>query len=279
MGGKPFAVIGPLLLGFAICIIGVFVVGCTIEFVYLHHSPLPITLYTLWAIIVLFNLFYNYFNAVFTNPGRVDDDEVLMSLKGSDESEANTPVCQKCNHRKPPRAHHCKVCNSCVLLMDHHCPWINNCVGYFNRRFFVLFLFWTGVGLVSYFVLVFEHVVKLLSKSPLPPNQPFPTWLVLGSWFYATGLAFAVNFLFGINLYLIGSGQTSIEWSANKRLKSQAKANGQVFHNAWDLGWKANCRDVFGDKHWIFWALPSRQKPKGNGINYETVSYKFPSQV
>jgi hypothetical protein len=127
--------------------------------------------------------------------------------------------------------------------------WINNCVGYFNRRFFILFLFWTGVGLLSYFFIVLEHVIKILfvrkfrhlpplppeislpfsiwlflslslsfpyahlQKLPMPPNQPLPTWLVIGSWFYSAGLTFAVNFLFGINIYLIGSGQTSIEWA------------------------------------------------------------------
>lgn len=54
--------------------------------------------------------------------------------------------CKKCYTIKAPKSHHCSICKRCVARMDHHCPWVNNCVGYYNQKFFLLFLVYVFLG-------------------------------------------------------------------------------------------------------------------------------------
>ena len=77
-----------------------------------------------------------------------DDNEYgntrAIYMKGRPGEEEDLGICYKCSSVKVPRSHHCKTCGKCVLKMDHHCPWIGKCVGYFNYRFYLMFLFYVG---------------------------------------------------------------------------------------------------------------------------------------
>lgn len=93
------------------------------------------------------NLVFNYFAAALTSPGYTS--EFREELRNFHEEEFEGE-CSTCRLPKPHNVHHCSACNKCVINLDHHCPWINNCVGFYNMRYFLLFLLYTCLGCLAW---------------------------------------------------------------------------------------------------------------------------------
>ena len=74
-----------------------------------------------------------------------------------DDDEKRKRYCLIFNAFKPERSKHCSICNECVLNMYHHCPWVNNCIGLFNKKFFLLFLFYGFIEVIYSFILFFYY--------------------------------------------------------------------------------------------------------------------------
>lgn len=110
---------------------------------------------------VIFFLTISHLKAVFCDPGLV---EYIHKIDIDDGNLHEWTICTRCEIRRPPRAHHCRICKRCIRRMDHHCPWINvtlnissahlillnnyffqNCVGEQNQMFFLQFLLYVGV--------------------------------------------------------------------------------------------------------------------------------------
>jgi len=110
----------------------------------------------LFGLIILFFVLLCHILCVFVNPGNPERSEVVLTspirksnefqLKSESLEQNSETFCKKCDQIRPIRSHHCKTCQNCILKMDHHCPWINNCVGYYNHKYFYLFLLYTNIG-------------------------------------------------------------------------------------------------------------------------------------
>ncbi|XP_020905949.1 palmitoyltransferase ZDHHC3 isoform X2 [Exaiptasia diaphana] len=128
------------------------------DYCIVNHVIIPTISESIWGTIhvIIFNtiallLLISHFRASFSDPGIVPlpteslDFSEINRNHTTQNGDSEWTACTKCEAYRPPRAHHCRICRRCIKKMDHHCPWINNCVGESNQKYFILFLFYTGV--------------------------------------------------------------------------------------------------------------------------------------
>lgn len=113
--------------------------------------------------------------------------------------------CRPCGAFKPPRAHHCKQCRHCVLMYDHHCPFIGQCLGYYNRKVFQLFLWYTVLGAAFSLVVYLWRLVHagVALQRAQRSSDPFDTH---GSLYLVSALVLVVVQLFVVLLVLCTVG-------------------------------------------------------------------------
>ena len=102
-----------------------------------------------------------------------------------------------CNVFKPDRCHHCSVCNKCNLNMDHHCPWVNNCIGFWNRKYFLLLLFYTVTTLLYYLLTMLSAIIDTIYWHLTVTQKDFKLEK------FATAFALDATFLFSLFLIVI----------------------------------------------------------------------------
>ncbi len=106
-----------------------------------HESIVAKTCVFVFHVLVAL-LLGSYVMCVFTDPGTTPVE--WHRLVASDERLASEFVfCRKSKMYRPLRSHFCSVTRRVVLNMDHFCPWVVNTVGFYNRKFFILFLLYT----------------------------------------------------------------------------------------------------------------------------------------
>jgi len=220
------------------------------------------------------NILFNYYSCVLTSPGFAPRESDLA------QSEESTPLSDEARVRKlkPDRSHYCHITKRQVLRMDHFCPWVGNCIGFFNYRYFYLFLFYMWSGCMYGICITVMPFLTCLHAGRGQPRNPIcmSRSQITFAFIITISVVCAVGLLLAFHTYLILSAQTTIEFYYNKFSGRARRHRAELFLNEFDLGRRKNWHAVFGAGKYSFsWMLPSWSPPPGDGFEYSTRSEMF----
>ena len=218
---------------------------------------------------------YTHTKTMTVSPGIVTSNmnfDLETHKYNHDSINVDELFCKKCNLSRPFRSHHCKVCNKCILKMDHHCPWVANCVGYYNQKFFYLFLFYATLGdliaSISLAPILFnidEKINKMNSDASF--IQLYEPVIVVIAFMMALSMTLAIGFLFVMQTIMISQNMTTIENKIYKDKKNSPYYTSDIWHNL---------SIVLGMESKIEWFIPIfTQNSYNNGVSYEKPTNNF----
>ncbi|CAO3591480.1 unnamed protein product [Absidia cylindrospora] len=248
-----------------------------------------------FQVLVPFNIFvlliyYNYYLAVTTNPGKIPSNwkppAFITELSNNKESNPDQPMttpprfCKTCQLYKPPRTHHCRYCHCCVLKMDHHCPWINNCVGIYNYPHFIRFIFFVNLSCTYVLVLLIWRTRCIMDairhfRFDAEPTTTEVIFLVI-NFVLSIVVLFSVGILGGYHLYCLLRNQSTIEaWERGKVETLIRRRKIPPFDYPFSFGVYKNICSVLGNNP-LLWLWPTRNGATGDGLIFEVPTHIDP---
>lgn len=150
--------------------------------------------------------------------------------------------------------------------------WVSNCVGFYNHRYFVLFLFYLWLG-CSYVAIMSFQPFRSTTNFKIPWRGWSSRGTIIFTFVITISISLAVGFMLLWQLYLAMTGQTTIEFYYNQYMSKKAANRGDSWQNPYNLGIRKNLHLFFGPSRFIInWFLPSNSPPPGDGISYITKS-------
>ncbi|XP_030193389.1 palmitoyltransferase ZDHHC3 isoform X3 [Gadus morhua] len=275
------------------------------DYVVIQYVLIPAYSDSVWCSLhgVVFNLILLlllacHAKAVFSDPGMVPLPETAIDFSDlRSQSRMNErvvcpkgcegwTVCSRCETYRPPRAHHCRVCQRCIRRMDHHCPWINNCVGELNQKYFIQFLFYTGLAsLYSMVLVVSAWVWRIRSEREGAAEgdgeeEEAPSKHLIVAHYI---ILLVESVLFGVfvmvifydQLVSIITDETPLEQMKNRLMKDRPSSSSQHQPHTHAHTRKPRIpllREVFGRGSMLLWLLPLHSTPpSAGGISYSAL--------
>ena len=231
-----------------------------IAYIFLFHQITPFSSSSFFIdffyVFIYFLMFWAYIIVMKCPAGSIP---LYWGFYIGDDDEKRKRYCLICNAFKPERSKHCSICNECVLNMDHHCPWVNNCIGFFNRKYFMQFIFYAEISFIYNFIF---SCIYLLGKIKIVKEGKI-NYIYYGfMWINCLAVGIA-SFLFGKFVYyhiqLVIKNSSTIENLDKENKDKYAK---------FCLSTEENIQQVFG-KNKLYWLLPiisEEGKPEGDGL-------------
>lgn len=206
-----------------------------------------------------------YWRGIMTDPGYIPESwqqgELSVEQVGQWARErkrsGEVRFCSKEMKYKPDRAHYCSVMQRNILRMDHYCPWMSNCIGFFNYKFFLLFLFYTVASSIVACLVMLNSLWKQV-------YAPGTTVMILQSASVAALLASVLTPFLVFHAWLLSRNMTTIEFCE--------KLDAGDFRSPYDLGFSGNLCSIFGDNV-LLWPLPIASTP-GDGLTWKRASQR-----
>jgi hypothetical protein len=220
-------------------------------------------------LLIIFHIFFllmlwSFIRVIISDPGRVP---IYWGFFLDERESKRKRYCLLCHSFKPERCHHCSTCQRCVLNMDHHCPWIGNCVGYMNRKFFILFLFYIILTVTFALAICLWPLIQEIIIIAQDFKQYFSVFTVARLVLYIILAVFLVLIcvFFRFHVELIFTNLTTIDNLERQRNPAAIKSN------VYDMGGNYNFQQVFG-KNVLLWPFPifcESGKPNGDGVKWD----------
>ena len=228
-------------------------------FLFLTIPPTSLTnlIIDFFYLIIFIMVFWSYIIVIKTPAGSIP---LYWGFYIGDDDEKRKRYCLICNAFKPERSKHCSICNTCVLNMDHHCPWVNNCIGFFNRKYFMQFIFYLEILFIYHFVFSSFYLYNEFQIVVKTKEINYVRFVLIIINYIPTVV---ITFLFGkfvlYHIKLVITNSSTIE-----SLDTENKDKYKKFC----LTKKENFEQVFG-KNKLLWFLPiniEQAKPVGDGL-------------